>query len=671
MSLDYQTTDAARSLDEQQLLDWLQGWHVVDPAGGSNEVTVGSGDYEFDVAGGDVNLGGTITNAGSGSVVFGADVDPNEAKQAVIYRDVNGGVQKEVGDKGTRDPEWLNVRQTAAPPTPSMFDVDGTVLAEVLIPGGANELTGDHLRDRRLPADLNAATIEALTTLTAPTKSSPSQTGEGEFVWDTDDDKLTVGDGSARKTLVNEERTLSGGNGIESIGNLSQNRTIAISTDGVGEDELLLSISPSWTDEHDYSGGGIILPSAAAPTPTAEGDIIWDTDDDKVRIGDGSATVVLVKESRDLTGGTGIDAIGDLSADRTIAISTGGVSLTELANPFGLDELTDMDLDATDLTDGATVLYESSNGWFRNEIIQALRNLTGNEVFQEHPFASADIKTDAITASEILLSITPTWTGEHTFSGGITGLPAPTNDGDAARKAYVDAVEQALDIKDSVVAATDGSDVDLTSASDPNPIDGVTLSDGDRILLKDQNTGSENGIYDAVTATDPTTWTRSADADEDDEVTAGLFTFVEEGTNNSDKGFVLTTNDPITVGSTDLSFTQFSGAGQITAGDALGKSGDTLNVKFGVGTELGSDAVDLDETVIKAGNAKEVGVHELGQPGDDTKTEWGAAPDFAARYDSTDDEWVVSDEVNNDDVMGVDKDGNLAIQGTLTESTTV
>lgn len=169
----------------------------------------------------------------------------------------------------------------------------------------------------------------------------------------------------------------------------------------------------------------------------------------------------------------------------------------------------------------------------------------------------------------------------------ISNLPAPTNPNDAARKQYVDAIEQGLNLKDAVRAATE-SNVDLASATDPNPVDGVTLSDGDRVLLKSQTTASENGIYVATTATDPTTWTRSADFDEDVEVTSGSFTFVEEGTLNANRGFVVTTNDPITVGTTDINWTQFSGAGQINAGEGLTKTGDTLDVRLDIDDDGGN-----------------------------------------------------------------------------------
>jgi len=162
-------------------------------------------------------------------------------------------------------------------------------------------------------------------------------------------------------------------------------------------------------------------------------------------------------------------------------------------------------------------------------------------------------------------------------ANSITNVADPANPKDAANKTYVDSLFQGLDIKESV-RATSTSNVDLTSSTDPGPIDGVSLNDGDRILLKNQTASSENGVYDAVTAADPSTWIRASDVDEDDEVDAGMFVFVEEGTSFSNKGFVLVSDDPLVVGTDDLQFTQFSGAGQIEAGNALTKIGDTLDV---------------------------------------------------------------------------------------------
>jgi len=173
----------------------------------------------------------------------------------------------------------------------------------------------------------------------------------------------------------------------------------------------------------------------------------------------------------------------------------------------------------------------------------------------------------------------------------ITNLATPTADTDAATKAYVDASRSGLDVKASVRAATTAN----ITLSGTQTVDGVALIAGDRVLVKDQSTASANGIYVVAAST----WSRSTDADTDAEVTSGMFTFVEEGTVNADSGWVLSTNNPIVVGSTSLTFAQFSGAGQITAGAGLTKTGNTLDV---VGTSnrilVNADSVDIASTYV-------------------------------------------------------------------------
>ena len=166
---------------------------------------------------------------------------------------------------------------------------------------------------------------------------------------------------------------------------------------------------------------------------------------------------------------------------------------------------------------------------------------------------------------------------------GNMNVATPTLDDHAANKAYVDSVAQGLDVKDSVRAASTG---DVNVGTPASTMDGVNLSDGDRVLLKDQTTASQNGIY--VYAS--TGLTRAIDMDTAGEF-VGAFFFVEEGTVNSDQGYVMSANGTIDVGTTDIEFTKFTGTGQITAGDALSKSGNTLNVNVD-GTYIMVDGSD-------------------------------------------------------------------------------
>ena len=175
-------------------------------------------------------------------------------------------------------------------------------------------------------------------------------------------------------------------------------------------------------------------------------------------------------------------------------------------------------------------------------------------------------------------------------------------------KAYVDSVTSGLSVKSPVKVATTGNlnatynngAGTLTANSNfALSVDGVTVSVNDRILVKDQSTAAQNGFY-KVTATGSGSaafvLTRTPDADAASELVAGAFAFVEEGTANADNGYVLSTDGAVTLGTTAINFEQFSGAGQISAGDGLSKTGNALSLNV----DDSSIEINADTARVKA-----------------------------------------------------------------------
>ena len=205
----------------------------------------------------------------------------------------------------------------------------------------------------------------------------------------------------------------------------------------------------------------------------------------------------------------------------------------------------------------------------------------------------------------------------------VTGLATPTADADAATKAYVDSVAQGLDVKGSCRAATTGN----ITLSGTQTIDGVAVVAGDRVLVKDQSTSSQNGIYVAAAGA----WSRASDADTWAEL-VGAFTFVEDGTVNDNSGWVCTVAPGGTLGTTAVTWEQFSGAGQINAGTGMTKTGNTLNVNTASSSRIvvGADEIDLATTGVTAGTYKSVTVDQWG------RVTGGTNPTTLAGYGITD-----------------------------------
>jgi len=297
------------------------------------------------------------------------------------------------------------------------------------------------------------------------------------------------------------------------------------------------------------------------------GRMIYNTTEGTIKVYDGSAWRKMLHVVS--SGGTNSAALTITESNGSVTISPNLVTSTD---PGVMSAADKVKLDAaTSSNTASTIVFRDSNG---------------------------DFGANDITANKV------------------TGLAAPTADTDAANKAYVDAARSGLDVKESVRVATAGADISLSNTT--TTVDGVTLNDGDRILVKDQDTGSENGIYVVSTSG---AWSRATDADSSAEVTAGLFTFVAEGDANADSGWVLSTNDTITLGSTALTFNKFSGAGQIIAGDGLSKSGTQSN-QLDVNTDGTTTYIDGSDNVAVKSSSTQYEV--LVSNGSETTPTWGA-----------------------------------------------
>jgi hypothetical protein len=309
----------------------------------------------------------------------------------------------------------------------------------------------------------------------------------------------------------------------------------------------------------------------------------------------GTDTVSLISDTLTFTGGEGIDTaitnnVVTISGELATSSNKGVASFdsTDFTVSSGAVTVNAITLGSTALNPGATTTT-----------LAGLQQLDVDNV-------RVDTNTISTTDTNGDLVLSPNGTGTVTVPSGYknrTGFGANS----LVSKEYVDAIKQALDVKASVRLATtanlsanynnSGGTLTNSGSNAALSLDGVTVVAGNRILVKDQSSGAENGIYVVTTVGDGSTaWvlTRADDANASAEMTGGVFTFVEEGTVGADNGYVFTHNGAPTLGSTALTVSQFSGAGQIVAGDALSKSGNTLNVNDdNITVEVNSDALRI------------------------------------------------------------------------------
>jgi len=318
---------------------------------------------------------------------------------------------------------------------------------------------------------------------------------------------------------------------------------------------------------------------------------------------DGSGVLSFATVTTDftITGDTGSDnfVTGETldfegNSQVVTVVSANKVSFSIANASIGTTQLTDANVTNVKLANSTITLGSST--LTLGSTTTAVAGLTQVDVDN----IRVDANTISTTNGNGDLTLSPNGTGTVKVPSGYKDRAGFTTDS-LATKEYVDATSQGLDVKNSVVAATtvnlsatyangtSGVGATLTYGSAVTTLDGVTLTNGDRILVKNQTTQSQNGIYERTSST---VWTRTVDADTASELTGGSFVFVEQGTDNADNGYVFTHEGTPTIGTTSLTVGQFSGAGQITAGNALTKSGNTLDVAVdGSSIEVSSDAL--------------------------------------------------------------------------------
>jgi hypothetical protein len=246
--------------------------------------------------------------------------------------------------------------------------------------------------------------------------------------------------------------------------------------------------------------------------------------------------------------------------------------------------------DASGLTGTKTFAFPALTGASDTLVVKAEAQTLTNKTLVAGSTTIQDATDTTKQAKFSAASITTGTTRTYTL---------PDRDGTLATQEYVDGVAQGLIVKDAVRVATVANGTLASAFAAGQVVDGVTLVAGDRVLLKNQSTASENGIYVVNASGAPTRaddFNNTNDGKTNGEVRSGAFCFVSEGSVNADSGWVLTTDGSITLGSTDLAFTQFSGAGSLIAGDALYRDGNTLHVAVTAdsGIEISGDSLRLN-----------------------------------------------------------------------------
>jgi hypothetical protein len=325
------------------------------------------------------------------------------------------------------------------------------------------------------------------------------------------------------------------------------------------------------------------VPTVSLPASNLAGQILFDSTVNRPKWNSGSGWVDIYPSSELNTANTEVrrDGFGNFAANTITASLSGNASTATSLQ-------TSRNFSITGKATAATVAFNGTGDVSLN--ITSLGVLPGDITLSNGQFilGNGSGVGAATNKSSIPLSGFGAATADVAMGGfKITGLADPTNAQDAATKSYVDAMAVGLDVKQSCRVGTTASLASTYTAGNKRltgtanvaiAIDGIPLSLNDRVLVKNQTTASENGIYTVIQVGDTyTPWIlqRSGDFDTSAKASPGSFVFIEDGTTLSDTGWVMTANAPVTLDTTAITWAQFSGQGTYLAGNGIVLSGST------------------------------------------------------------------------------------------------
>jgi hypothetical protein len=592
-----------------------------------------------------VVAGGTgIDTSVSGSTITVAGKDATTSTKGVAsfssdnFSVTSGAVS--VKDAGIANIKLVNSKTTLGTTDLTLGATTASIFGLTTAQVGAIQLSGSTITGQSTSTNLNISlagntklSINGAYTLPRVDGSAGyvlTTDGSGAVTFQASSSSLTIKDGlnnTSTVDLLTEQFSILGGTGIDT---LVTDNTVTIS--GANASTSVKGVAKFTSTDFTVNSGEVALVANRVKDIVFDGldagegiDITFNTST--------HVTTIAAELASDTNAGVASFSSNDfaVSVAGAVTIKTGGVGNAQLENSKVTVGSTDISLGSTSTTLAGLTQID----------VNYLR-LTGNTI------AGTTATYEVVIDPSNGIGNTGT---VNVSNARITNLATPIADSDAATKSYVDSVAQGLDAKQSVKCATyvalnsylydngtDGVGATITAtANGALSMDGVTPTVGSRVLVKDE-TGANapnNGIYVVTTVGGAGTkfkLTRTTDFDNGNEV-PGAFTFIEQGTVNGDTGWVCATNASVTVGSTDISWIQFSAAGTYSGGVGLSLDGLIFNINTSTGTGLyvSGDTLQIDPTLAGNGLTYNTGVLAVGGT-TDRITVAADAIDIAATY---------------------------------------